>query len=80
MANSCSLAELSDGGGLRYGKLVVSSIPEIRRFDIPWLVMDSSLAGRTWGWKPQTSLDEILSEIATHAENHPEWLEISGVK
>ncbi len=38
-------------------------IPENRRFDIPWLVMDAALAGETWGWQPQTPLEAILEEI-----------------
>ncbi len=77
-ANSSSLAELSDWCCERFGDNEISSSPEIRRFDIPWLLMDSSLAEKTWGWRPQTSLYEIFAEIALHAEAHPEWLEISG--
>ena len=79
-ANSISLAELSDWCSQRFGARETRSVPEIRRFDIPWLIMDSSLAERTWGWRPQTSLDEIFNEIARHAEEHPEWLEISGTE
>ena len=56
-----------------------SANPEMRRFDIPWLVMDSALAGKSWGWQPETPLAAILEEIAHHAEAHPDWLEISGV-
>jgi len=40
--------------------------------------MDSGLAGEIWGWRPQTPLNEILEEIALHAEEHPDWLAISG--
>lgn len=74
-----SLAELSAWCRDRYGDHQVSGNPEIRRFDIPWIVMDASLAKETWGWKPQTGLEQILSEIADHAGQHPEWLELSGV-
>jgi len=79
VANSISLAELSDRCRERFGSHEVGSIAEIRRFDIPWLVMDSALAEKTWGWRPQTTLDEIFTEIALHGEEHPDWLEISGV-
>jgi len=48
---------------------------ETRPFDVPWLVLDASLADRVWGWKPETSLEAIWSEIAAHAESHPKWLE-----
>lgn len=79
VANSVSLAELSDWCCRRFGSRDVGSVPDMRRFDIPWLIMDSALAEKTWGWKPRTTLDEIFSEIALHAEEHPEWLELSGV-
>jgi len=41
--------------------------------------MDSGLAGEIWDWQPQTPLEEILEEIALHAEEYPDWLKISGV-
>jgi CDP-paratose 2-epimerase len=31
----------------------ISSEPSTRRFDVPWIVLDSSLARRVWGWSPQ---------------------------
>jgi CDP-paratose 2-epimerase len=77
--NAMSLAELSAWCRERFGPHAVSSDPEIRRFDIPWLIMDSTLAREVWGWQPQTALGMILEEIAIHAENHPNWLEVSGL-
>lgn len=77
--NAMSLYQLSDWCRERYGGHEVSAIPEMRRFDIPWLVLDAALAGELWGWTPQTPLQAILEEIALHAEAHPDWLEISGV-
>ncbi len=74
-----SLAELSFWCRERYGEHHVSANLEMRRFDIPWMVMDASLAKETWGWAPQTTLQEILTEIALHAEQHPSWLELSGL-
>lgn len=77
--NAMSLAALSSWCRERYGDHQVGGIPETRQFDIPWLVMDSCLARKTWGWAPHTSLEEILTEIAGHAEQNPSWLELSGL-
>lgn len=77
--SAVSLAELSGWCRDRYGDHAIAENPEMRRFDIPWLVMDSALAGEQWGWHPETPLAAILEEIALHAEAHPDWLEISGV-
>jgi CDP-paratose 2-epimerase len=77
--NAMSLAELSGWCRERFGDHAVAGNPEMRRFDIPWLVMDSALAGNIWGWHPETPLAAILEEISLHAEAHPHWLEISGV-
>lgn len=77
--NAMSLAELSAWCAGRLGARTVTGISETRRFDIPWMIMDSSLARDVWGWRPQTPLREILEEIALHAEQHPEWLEVSGL-
>jgi CDP-paratose 2-epimerase len=78
-ANAMSLANLSSWCQERFGTRTVAAHPEMRRFDIPWMVMDTSLAQETWGWSPQTTVKEILSEIARHAERHPAWLELSGL-
>ena len=77
--NAMSLAELSDWCADRFGPHTVHSNPAMRRFDIPWLIMDATLAGEICGWKPQTSIHQILEEIACHAELHPHWLELSGI-
>ena len=78
--NTMSLAELSDWCADRYGEHIVGNRPEERRFDIPWLVMDASLAREYWGWRPETNMNAILEEIALHAEQNPGWLDLSGVK
>ena len=78
-ANAMSLAQLSAWCRERYGEHPVAGIPEMRRFDIPWLIMDSSLAGEIWDWRPETGLEAVLDQIARHAEANPHWLEISGV-
>jgi CDP-paratose 2-epimerase len=76
--NAMSLAELSGWCANRYGTHMVAGNSEIRRFDIPWLIMDAGRARDVWGWSPQTPLASILEEIALHAEQHPHWLELSG--
>ena len=77
LSNSMSLAQLSAWCDGRFGPHAVAADPQPRPFDLPWVVMDHSLAGRVWGWQPQTPLMATLDEIADHAVQHPEWLEIS---
>ncbi|MEM7586972.1 MAG: NAD-dependent epimerase/dehydratase family protein [Acidobacteriota bacterium] len=72
-----SLAQLSGWCADRFGPHDIAAAAVDRPFDIPWMVMCSDLAQQAWGWRPTTSLDEILDEIAEHAEQHPEWLDIS---
>jgi CDP-paratose 2-epimerase len=73
-----SLAQLSAWCEARFSRHEVSCDHDTRRFDIPWLIMDSAKAREVWGWRPQTTLEEILIEIALHAEQNPLWLELSG--
>ena len=40
-------------------------------------IMDAALAGEVWDWRPETPLEQILEEIALHAEQNPSWLELS---
>ena len=48
-----------------------------RPFDLPWVVLDAACAGQEWDWRPEKTVDEICQEIARHAREHPEWLEVS---
>lgn len=77
-ANAMSLAQLTGWCDARFGPHNVSGVAKPRPFDIPWMVLDSSLATRTWKWWPKTSLPQVLDEIARHAEQNPNWLEISA--
>ena len=77
-ANSMSLAQLTEWCDARFGQHAVASDANPRPFDIPWMVLDSSQAAKAWNWVPAISLENILDEIAKHAEQHPDWLEISG--
>ncbi len=77
-ANSLSLAQLSDWCATRFGRLEIQGDPVLRRYDVPWLVLDPARAAAEWNWHPETKLEEILNEIAGHAEQHPEWLDLSA--
>lgn len=76
--NSISLAQLSEWCGQRFRQHSIGIGSTSRRFDVPWLVLDSRHAADQWKWCVQTPIISILEEIAEHAEAHPEWLEISG--
>lgn len=76
--NAMSLAALSEWCKERFPRHAVASDTAERPFDIPWMVMDSSLASRVWQWQPETTLERILEEIAEHARLNPDWLEITG--
>lgn len=78
IANSMSLAQLSDWCSERFGPRKVLPDATPRPFDIPWLVLDCRRASSEWSWRAETPIVKVLEEIATHATNHPEWLEISA--
>ena len=71
-----SLAQLSDWCAGRLGKHDIASDANPRPFDIPWMVLDCSAVKQAWQWEPQTPTDQILEEIARHAEQNSGWLEL----
>ncbi len=75
LEQSASLRQLSAWCEGRFGSHEVAVEKETRPFDVPWLVLDSARAQHVWDWKPQTPLEAVWTEIADHAENHPNWLE-----
>jgi CDP-paratose 2-epimerase len=77
-ANAMSLVQLTDWCEARFGKHAVASDPNPRPFDVPWIVLDSSLAAKQWNWQPGISLEKVLDEIARHAEQNLNWLGISN--
>jgi CDP-paratose 2-epimerase len=77
-ANRLSLAQLSEWCRQRFGEHTVGCEPQERTFDVPWLVLDSRLAGQLWDWRPQRTIESILEEIADHAEKNPHWLQLSS--
>jgi CDP-paratose 2-epimerase len=76
LRNSLSLAELSEWCADRFGHHDVGQSMDSRPFDLPWIVMNSDFAKSRWGWQPATPLEQTLTEIADHAEQNPEWLQI----
>jgi CDP-paratose 2-epimerase len=77
--NAKSLAMLTAWCNARFG--VHTPQPDLRprTYDVPWVVMDNSDAERDFGWHVETPIDDILNEIACHAERNPDWLDRSGV-
>jgi len=75
--NSMSLAQLHAWCDARFGQCPVQSDPTPRQFDLPWVVLDSSLAKQQWQWAPATGIEAVLEEIARYAEANPDWLDLS---
>ena len=78
LGNSMSLCELSNWCSDRFGNRKVTADERERPFDIPWMVLDTTRAKECWDWKPSRSLVSILNEIADHAEQNPDWLELTS--
>ena len=73
-----SLRQLSNWCAEKFGAFPIASDSTPRPFDIPWMVLDSTKAARLWNWRPQTTTEVILTEIAHHAEANPHWLDLSA--
>lgn len=78
VASSMSLRQLTRWCDDRFGPHAVARTDEIRPFDLPWIVLDSSVCQMAWDWVPDRSVETILHEIADFADQNPEWLEISS--
>jgi nucleoside-diphosphate-sugar epimerase len=76
--SAVSLAQLSGWCARRFGQNNVEHDVTSRPYDVAWLVLDAARVKRNWDWRPAVSVEQILEEIAAHAEAHPEWLEMSG--
>lgn len=77
LANSISLAALSQWCARRFGPHSIGRETQTRPYDVPWLVLDSAAAEKQWNWRPAIPLEHTLNEIAEHAEKNPRWLELS---
>jgi len=76
--NTMSLLQLSLWCEERFGKHAVAADERTRLFDIPWMAMDYRRAEQFWNWHPSRPIRVILDEIALHAQQHENWLTISG--
>jgi CDP-paratose 2-epimerase len=76
-SNAMSLAQLSAWCTDRLGNRQVLADPEQRRWDVPWVVMDTTRVKGRFGWTPTISVMDILDEIAQHHRLHPHWLTLS---
>jgi CDP-paratose 2-epimerase len=87
ISSAMSLRQLSDWCAGRFPNsstasslLPVSGPPscESRPFDLPWVVLDPSLASSIWNWQAATPVESILEEILAFAERNPDWISISA--
>jgi CDP-paratose 2-epimerase len=78
MSNSISLAQLSDWCAARFGAHRIERFDQVRQFDVPWLVLNTTSAEKQWNWHPCARIEDILEEIADHAMKNPRWLDWSS--
>ncbi len=71
-----SLAQLSQWCEARWGPRTIEPELTSRTYDLPWVVLDSSLAQKSWGWRPRRSTESTLQEIADFADAHPDWISL----
>jgi CDP-paratose 2-epimerase len=76
-SNAMSLAQLTTWCDEHFGCHTPAADLAPRAYDIPWVVMDNTQAADDFGWQIEMPLPTILEEIAQHARNHPDWLEVS---
>lgn len=75
--NNMSLRQLTQWCANKFASNTVLETNIERAFDIPWMVLDASLAQRVWAWKPQIGIEEVLEEIAMFASEQENWCKIS---
>jgi CDP-paratose 2-epimerase len=76
--SAMSLRQLTEWCDDRFGPHPIGTQPKSRPFDIPWMVLDSAKAETLWNWCELTPVNSILDEIAVHAVEDPNWLEVSS--
>jgi CDP-paratose 2-epimerase len=77
--NAVSLAELTAWCDSRFGRHTPQPDPRPRTYDVPWVILDSGDADRDFHWRINAPIENILRDIAVHAELNPDWLERSGL-
>jgi len=73
-SNALSLAQLSAWCAERFGPRDVHAERTHRKWDVPWLVMDTTSTTNRFDWTPSVSVGRILDEIAEHHRANPDWL------
>jgi len=79
VANSMSLAQLTAWCDQRFGLHPPIAYGSERTYDVPWLILDSGKAMSLMAWKPHITIENILEEIADHANANPDWLTRCGI-
>ncbi|HEX9783322.1 MAG TPA: NAD-dependent epimerase/dehydratase family protein, partial [Opitutaceae bacterium] len=77
-ASARSLRQISEWCAHRFGPHEVTADPQPRPFDIPWMVLNASAAMRLWNWRSSRTVEDIMEEIARHADQTPGWLDLSA--
>jgi CDP-paratose 2-epimerase len=73
-----SLHQLSSWCSQRWDFLDVGHSSSVRKFDLPWVVLDASLCQESWDWQPLISVEKILEEIACFADRNSHWISVSS--
>jgi CDP-paratose 2-epimerase len=76
-SHAMSLAQLSGWCASRFGSRDLARDPTLRRWDVPWVVIDSGRASSRFGWRPAYPLLRILEDIGDHHQRHPDWLSLT---
>lgn len=77
LSNAMSLAQLSAWCSIHFGQRQVGADSALRKWDVPWVVMDTSRIRGRFGWTPAIPVMKVLDEIAAHHRLHPDWLSLS---
>ncbi len=76
-SNAMSLVQLSAWCADRFGERQVRADAGQRKWDVPWVVMDTTRVKERFGWTPTIPVANILDEIVQHHRFYPEWLSLS---
>lgn len=76
--NSMSLKQLTLWCEANIAANTVIRTETERKFDIPWMVLDSTKCKEVWSWEPQTPIHKVLSEIGDFSLEVENWLSISS--
>jgi CDP-paratose 2-epimerase len=76
-ANAMSLARLSAWCADHFGPREIRAERSARKWDVPWVVMDTARVRDRFAWTASMRIADILMEIADHHRRHPDWLAMS---